>query len=138
MSRRFLDANIFLRHLLNDHPTRSAACLALVKAIEQGKVAAWTSDLVISEVVFVLGSTRFHHIPRDQIRDKLVPLIELPGIKLANKRIYRRVFDLYVTVPALSYVDAHTAALLERRGETELYSYDEGFDRVPTITRLEP
>lgn len=65
MSLRFLDANIFLRHLLNDHPTQSPACLALIRAVEQGKVPAWTSDLVLSEVVFVLASKRFHNIPRE-------------------------------------------------------------------------
>ena len=138
MSPRFLDANIFLRHLLNDHPTQSPACLALFHAIERGQISAWTSDLVISEVVFVLASKRFHNIPRHEIRATLGPLIELPSIKLANKRAYRRVFDLFVAVPSLSYVDAHTAALIERRGETELYSYDVEFDRLPSITRLEP
>jgi predicted nucleic acid-binding protein len=90
---RFLDANIFIRHLTNDHPVHSPACLALIQSIEQGSVQAWTSDLVIAEVVFVLASKKLYNVSRETIRDLLLPLINLPGIKLANKRMYLSPFD---------------------------------------------
>jgi predicted nucleic acid-binding protein len=51
---RYLDANIFLRTVRADHPIWSPACKRLFDEIERGIVDAWTSDLVISEVVFVL------------------------------------------------------------------------------------
>ena len=44
---RFIDANIFLRHLTQDEPAMSAECSALLHEIEQGKILAWTIDLVI-------------------------------------------------------------------------------------------
>src|SRR6266487_1142131 len=96
---RFLDTNIFIRHLTNDHPVHSPACFALIQAIEQGLVTAWTSDLVIAEVVFVLSSKHLYNLDRKTIRDLVLPLIGLPGIKLVNKRLYYRVFDLYTTLP---------------------------------------
>ena len=136
-SLRFLDANIFIRHLTNDHPAQSLACFALIQAIEQGKVQAWTSDLVISEVVFVLASKTLYNVSRDTIRDLLLPLIDLAGIMLPNKRLYRRVFDLYTSLP-IDYVDAYNAALMENRKQSEIYSYDTDFDRIPSIKRLEP
>ena len=137
MTLPFLDTNILLRHLLNDHPTHSPACLALIQAIEQGRLTTWTSDLVIAEVVFVLSSKHVYNLSRATIRDLLLPLINLPGLKLPRKRLYHRVFELYTSFP-IDYIDAYHAALLEHRHESEIYSYDTDFDRIPGLQRIEP
>jgi predicted nucleic acid-binding protein len=137
MSMPFLDANILLRHLTNDDPASGRACLALMQAIEQREIRAWTSDLVIAEVVFVLSSKRLYNLERETIRDLLLPLINLPGLKIAHKRLYRRVFELYTTLP-IDYVDAFHAALMEKQGTRKILSYDKHFDRVPGIERREP
>ncbi|MDI7277446.1 MAG: type II toxin-antitoxin system VapC family toxin [Anaerolineae bacterium] len=137
MSMPFLDANILLRHLTNDDPASGRACLALMRAIEQGEIRAWTSDLVIAEVVFVLSSKKLCNLDRETIRDLLLPLINLPGLKIAHKRLYRRVFALYTTLP-IDYVDAFHAALMEKQRTREVFSYDRHFDRVPGIERREP
>ncbi len=93
--------------------------------------------MVIAEVVFVLSSKNLYNVGRATIRDGLLPLINLRGIKLPNKRIYSRVFDLYIST-SIDYVDAYTAALMENRKQLELYSYDKHFDRISTVTRTEP
>jgi uncharacterized protein len=134
---RFLDANIFIRHLANDHPTQSPACLALIQAIEQGREVVWTSDLVIAEVVFVLSSKHSYNVSRAAIRDMLLPLINLSGIKLANKGTYSRLFELY-TSSSIDFIDAYNAALIEGSKHKEIYTYDAHFDLVPDIIRLEP
>ena len=134
---RFLDANIFLRFLRNDDPIRSPACKALFQTVEQRQVEVWTSDLVIAEVVFVLSNKRTYNVPRADIATNLLPLVQLRNLRLANKRVYRRVFELY-TALNLSYVDCYNAALGEDHGEIEFYTYDEGFRKIPSITPLEP
>jgi len=134
---RFLDANIFIRHLANDHPTQSPACLALIQAIEQGHEVVWTSDLVIAEVVFVLSSKHSYNVSRGAIRDMLLPLINLPGVKLANKGTYNRVFELY-TASSIDFIDAYNAALIEGSKQKEIYSYDAHFNRISGIVRREP
>jgi predicted nucleic acid-binding protein len=135
---RFLDTNILLRHLLNDHPVHSPASFALIQAVERRTLTVWTSNLAIAEVVFVLSIKRTYNLPREDVRDRLLPLIDLPSLKLANKRVYHRAFDLYVSLAGLSFVDAYHAALLERRSEPELYSFDTDFDDIHTVRRVEP
>ncbi len=137
MTGVFLDSNILLRHLTNDDPQRGQACFALIRAIEQGELSVWTSDLVIAEVVFVLSNKNTYHLKRETIRDLLLPLINLPGLKLAHKRLYGRIFELYTTLP-LDYIDAYHAALMEQRGSAEIMSYDKHFDQVEGIQRREP
>ena len=137
MSLPFLDTNIFLRQLLNDDPAQSPPCFALFEAIEQGKMIAWTSDLVIAELVFVLSNKRTYNVDREVIRDLLLSLINLPGIKIPRKQVHRRAFALYTAFP-IDYIDAHHVALMESRKETDLYSYDRDFDRIASVTRHEP
>ena len=112
MTPRFLDTNVFLRHLTNDDPARSSSCLALIQSVEQGAVTAWTSELVVAELVFVLSNRKTYGLSREAVRDVLLPLISLPGLRITHKRLYRRVFELYTSLP-IDYVDAYHAALME-------------------------
>lgn len=134
---RFLDTNILLRHLTNDDPDKAQSCLALIRSIEQGEMVVWTSELVIAKLVFVLSNKKTYGLSREAVRDVLLPLINLPGLKIPHKRLYGRIFELY-TSHAIDYVDAYHAAIMEYRGDLELYSYDTDFDQVPEIRRLEP
>lgn len=131
----FIDTNIFIRHIMADDPVQSPACLALFQSIERGELTVWTSHLVIAEIVFVLS--RVYRLERPAVRDVILPLISLPGIKLEQKHLFTQTFELFTTLP-IDYVDAYHAALLLHRGETTLYSYDADFDRVPALERLAP
>ncbi len=112
MQGTFVDINIFLRHLLDDVPTQSAAARGVFTAIEQRSILAWTSPLVIAEIIFVLDNPKTYAVPRAVLRDQLLPLLSLPNLKLERKRLYPRVFDLYVSLP-IDLVDAYQAALIE-------------------------
>lgn len=131
----FLDTNIFLRHLRQDHPDHSPRATAYLARIEQGELRVRTADTVIFETVYTLQS--LYHQPKAAIRDALLPLIELPGIELPGKRHSRRVFNLYVD-RNLSFADAYHAILMERLKLHEVVSFDRDFDRVPGIRRMEP
>jgi predicted nucleic acid-binding protein len=137
MGDPFLDSNILICHLTDIHSEYSRACFALIQAIERGEMTVWTSDLVIAEVVFVLSSKKTYALDREVIRDLLLPLIELPGIRLPHKRLYRRVFDLYAETN-IDFVDAYHVALMEQQESIEILSYDKHFDRVRGIQRREP
>jgi predicted nucleic acid-binding protein len=135
MALRFLDTNILLRHLLQDQPTQSPSATRYLAAIEAGQEKARLADTVVFETVFTLQ--RQYGVPRADIRDKLWPLIDLPGIVLPGKRRLREVFDLYVTYN-ISFADAYHAVLMKQSKLNEIVSYDRGFDKIPGIKRVEP
>ena len=135
MALSFLDTNVLLRHLLQDHPQQSPKATAYLARVEQGELRARLSDTVIFEAVFTLQ--RHYRQPKEQIRDALLPLIELPGIVLPGKRSFRKVFDLYVN-HNLPFADAYHAVLMERLKIDEIVSYDTDFDGIEGITRREP
>jgi uncharacterized protein len=131
----FLDTNIFLRHLLQDHPEHSRRASAFFGRIERGEIQARIIDTVIFEAVFTLERT--YKQSKRHIRGILLPLIELPSILLAGKDRMRRVFDLYVD-QNISFADALHATAIVDFGLNEIITFDTDFDRVPGIRRIEP
>ena len=131
----FLDTNVILRHLLGDNEELSPRATAFIERVDRGEVRVYTSDAVISEVVFTLE--RSYRQPKPLIRQGLQKLLALPGLVLPGKQRIRRVLDLYVDLN-LPYLDAHHVVLMEQLGLTEIVSFDHHFDRVPGILRAEP
>jgi predicted nucleic acid-binding protein len=134
MALAFLDTNVFLRHLTQDHPVHSPKATAYLERIERGELRVRITDTVVFETVFTLQS--FYKQPRDRIRDNLLPLIELTGIVLPGKRKFRRVFELYGRLN-ISFADAYHAVTMQQLRLTEIATFDRNFDRVPGINRLE-
>ncbi len=135
MGLPFLDTNIFLRHLRQDHPEFSPRVTAYLERIERGEFKVRTADTVIFETVFTLE--RFYRQPKAAIRDAFLPLIELSGIVLPGKRRLRKVFDIYVDYN-ISFADAYHAVLMEQLRLKEIVSFDREFDKLPAIQRVEP
>lgn len=94
-----------------------------------------TSSLVVFETVFTLQS--FYKIPRQQIKELLLPIITLKHLQLPDKFVYYHTFDLYVT-KNVSFADAYNAAYMIARQTSEVYSWDTDFNKIDGITRLEP
>lgn len=92
---------------------------------------------MIAELVFVLSSPRLYKLSRETVRTVLLPIISLKGLKLQNRSVFVRALDLYATT-AMDFDDALAVAQMERRKVTEIYSYDEHFDRVAGLKRLQP
>jgi predicted nucleic acid-binding protein len=135
MALPFLDTNVLLRHLLQDHPQQSPPSTTYLARVERGEIKVRTADTVVFEAVFTLQ--RQYGVPKKEIRDNLLPILELPGIVLPGKRRLRKVFDLYVDLN-LPFADAYHVALMQRLGLRQIVSFDKEFNRAPGVTRVEP
>jgi predicted nucleic acid-binding protein len=51
--------------------------------------------------------------------------------------IYPDVFELFASND-IDYIDAYNAVLMQRKGISNIYSYDTHFDLINNINRLEP
>lgn len=135
MSSVFIDTNIFLRHLLQDHSEQSARATRYLSRVENGEIDAHLSHTVVLEIVFTLQRT--YRQPRAAIRDAVLPLLEMPGMILPGKRRYRRVFDLYVE-RNISFADAYHVEVMAGLGLQDIVTFDREFDRCPEVNRVEP
>jgi uncharacterized protein len=132
----FLETNVFVRHLTGDEPNHSPRATAFFDRIQRGELMVRTADTVVFETVFTLQS--YYRVPRNAIRDGLLPVLELPGIVLPGKQRYREMFDLYLAHPSISFADCYHAVLAKQLGLTAIVSFDRDFDRLPGVTRIEP
>lgn len=135
MALPFLDTNVFVRHLTQDNTDHSPRASELLLRIAQGTQQVRTADTVVFETVFLLEKQYRH--PKATIRANVLPLLTLPGIILPGKERFEKVFDYYVR-RNLPFADAYHIALMEAEGLTEIITFDEDFDRIPGIVRIEP
>ncbi len=129
----FLDTNIILRFILQDHPLYSPKAKAILNKIDNKKIKIRLSWLVIFEVVFVLQNS--HNLKREDICQKLLPILTLENITFEQKQLLNSVFDYYVS-KKISLADAYHIALMNQRKIKTIYSFDRDFDKFPQIKRL--
>ena len=132
---RVLDANVILRFLTNDVPAQADRCAELLKRVEAGTEEVWLPELVLADIVWTLE--KFYRQPKKQIRELLAPLLNLRGLRHANKKLAREALRLYVE-KNLDWTEAFVAAQMIARKQCEIYSFDREFDRIEGVIRLEP
>jgi predicted nucleic acid-binding protein len=131
----FLDTNVIIRHVLADHPEHSPRASALMHRIQAGDVRVEISDTVLFETMYLLERT--FGVPKAEVRNAVQALLELPGIVHAGKRRFLRALEFYTTLN-LPIADALHAAITETLDPPDIISFDHHFQRVATITRIEP
>lgn len=134
MAAIVVDANVLIAARLSrdQHHERGAA---IARAIDRGDLptASVLSD-VLEEVINYLQARAGHDIATET----LDALIESSGFTLewTPKSDFDAGRSLFRRYESLSLTDAVIVAAMQREELSYLYSFDDGFDSVPDITRL--
>jgi predicted nucleic acid-binding protein len=134
---RFLDTNIFIRGLTNDHAVWSDRSRRLLTAIDDGLEDATTSESVLAEIVFVLSSPATYRLSRRAIHELLEPILSMTHLRLNGRGLYLRALDIYAE-HNVDFEDALSVAHVEARGYEAIVSFDRDFDRIEGVRRDEP
>lgn len=132
----FLDTNVILRHVLDDNPNHSPRSQRLFAQIARGERTVQTADTVIFEAVYTME--RVYHVSREDIRDALTSILRLDGVFLARKELYPAIFALFAQYRSISFADCYHAVLAMTLNAAGILSFDQDFDRLPSIERHEP
>ena len=136
---KFVDTNIFLRYLTGDDAVKAEASYHLFQSVSRGEETLFATEAIVSEVVFVLTSRRGpYRLGHEEARDRLLPVLTLRNLRISQKGVYLRALNLFAESPSLDFEDALSVAHMERKGLTEIVSYDRDFDSVKGIQRIEP
>lgn len=122
-----LDTNVIIRHLAGDNPELSHRALGFFQEVEAGRRRVTLPEGVLCEVAFALSSPRMYHVDRETIRARLLGILHLPNIQMANKRTCLRALDLFVEYSRLSFVDALCIAYAEHSDDKTVVSFDRDF-----------
>jgi uncharacterized protein len=132
---RFVDTNVFLRFLLNDDQAKADACETLFRNAIAGDEALCTSDMVIAEIIWVLES--YYELKKVDVRDCVEKILNTRNLYCPNREIIISALLIYVE-KNIDFIDAYNAFILRRDEVHEIYSYDQHFDRLDWIKRIEP
>ena len=136
---RFLDTNVILRYLTRDDEVKAEACYQLFQQVKDGEEELFTCEAIVAEVTYVLSSSRAgYRLSHEEIRDRLLPILTLRGLKLPQKRICLRALDTYASHAHLDFEDALALEHMRQQGLTKIVSYDGDFDYMIGIQRVEP
>ncbi|MBM3926254.1 MAG: type II toxin-antitoxin system VapC family toxin [SAR202 cluster bacterium] len=136
---KLVDANIFIRYITGDDEQKALACYNLFQRIQNDQEEILLTESILTEVVYILWSRSLpYRLSRQDIQARLQPILSLDNLRLDNKRIFLYALDLFSVYQLLDFEDAILAARMEYLNITEVISYDQDFDRVPGLKRVEP
>ena len=134
--RVFADTNLFLRYLTDDVPEQADAVERLLRHAAAGEMALVTNVLVVAEIVWTLES--FYRLSRDGIKDKVLAILNTPGLEVIDGARVLQAVTWYVE-KNVDFIDAYSAAWLPDKGVKTLYSFDgRQFARLEGISVKEP
>lgn len=130
-TEHFVDANVFLRFLTNDVPAQAEAAERIFLRAQDGEIALRTSVLTIAEIVWTLES--YYKLGSEGIRDRILAILNTPGLGVEEDELISRAMDLYVN-ENIDFIDAYNGLWLRERGLTSAFSFDiKHFRRIPGI-----
>jgi predicted nucleic acid-binding protein len=135
MKKAFIDSNVILRHLTKDPPKMAKAALRTLDDAQNGKISLLLTSLTVAEVVWVLES--FYGHAKAKIAEIMGQFLFCDGLEVEDLDLIIEALTLYQG-KNLDFADAFLAAIALRRGPQAIYSFDQHFNRIPGITRLEP
>lgn len=136
MKACFIDTNLFIRYLTNDDPAKADKVEKLLDDAAAGAVKLVTTEMVIAEVVWVLESG--YSLKNTNIAPLIRGILATPGLDVINGPLVARAIELYESTN-IDFIDGYIAAVMEKQGITELYSFDrKHISRLKGIARKEP
>ena len=125
---KFIDANIVLRFLLNDVGATK------VERLLRKEDSLYLADIVLAEIVWTLNV--YYKKDKKEFISQLKDFLLQDSIK-ADKKLLLATLEIYEK-EKIDYIDAYLVALMKKRKERNLYSFDRHFDRIFGIRRIEP
>ncbi|MEF8776329.1 MAG: PIN domain-containing protein [Haloarculaceae archaeon] len=136
MAVAIVDSTILIDYKDTSPETRHERAARIVYAVDEGDLpTARITNYVLLESLNWIHERQRHDIAEDLKRR----LTDSAGFELVHcaKKDFHRAMDLFETEERLSFGDATIAAYMKRTGIEYLYSFDDDFDGIEDIVRLE-
>ena len=121
-----VDANAFLRFLLNDVPTQKKEFEKLLNRAKKSKVKLIVPQIVIFEINFILQ--KYYGYPKENIIDKLQTIVETFYLQVSDTDIFRESLKLYLK-SSLSLVDCFIYCFAKDKN-AEIFTFDKDLSKL--------
>jgi len=135
LPKKIIDANVILRFFLADDEKQFLKAKAFIQKLEYGEDEVLLAEIVFAEVVWVLH--KVYDIPREEISEKLLKLINYNGIKtIFSKEIFIESLRLY-PVHSMDIQDIFLAVLSKTK-KCSIITFDKTDFKKLEIDFIEP
>ena len=129
----FVDSNIPMYVAGSDHPNRDPAKRFLQQGLA-GDFELCTSTEVLQEILYRYAGLRRMDLA-ERVYDYFAALVpEIFDVTLADTDLAK---EILVSTDGLSARDAVHAAVMGNQGVEHIATFDQGFDRLESVQRLE-
>jgi uncharacterized protein len=117
--------------LTNDIPEKANCVEALLQRAAAGELVLVTTSLVIAEIVWTL--TSFYGLSREPIRDRVLAILNTPGLEIAESDLLIEAATNYAA-KNVDFIDAYNVAWMLQQQISTAYTFDrKHFSRFENI-----
>jgi predicted nucleic-acid-binding protein len=122
----FIDTNVLLRFLLNDHQDLSPKAKLIFLKAQEGKIEIYLDEIVVAEAVWTLSS--YYQIKKEKIIETLEKLISQNWIINPRKKLILEALLLYKS-KNIHYIDAWIF-VVNKNIKTKLFTFDKNLAKL--------
>jgi predicted nucleic acid-binding protein len=133
MKKAFIETSVFVRFLTRDVEEKYQECAIFFEQVSLGKILPYTSNTVISEIIFILD--RHYSFPKKKILAAIDKLLALRNLTLIEKTDTRKALTIFKK-HNIKYEDCLISAQVPP--QTILTTYDKDFTKIPSLKTTTP
>jgi predicted nucleic acid-binding protein len=126
MKSFLVDANAFLRFLLNDVPKQKKQFENLLNQAKKGQVVLTVPQIIIFEINFILQ--KYYGFPKKEIIPKLDTIIGTDYIKIEDRNIFSEAIRIY-SRSNLSLTDCFLLAKSNQE-DKDIFTFDQSLAKL--------
>lgn len=127
----FIDTNIFV-----EISSRSGEkTIKSAELFKKNNLSLITTDVVICELEWILRS--FYKVEKNEIVNYFRKILTIPNLEIVNRDIIETSLDMF-SIKSVDWVDSMSASYCQHKSIDKIYSYDKDFNKIKSLTRLEP
>jgi predicted nucleic-acid-binding protein len=111
------------------------AALKIFEEAKGGKLSLLIIPITVAEVVWVLES--YYEYSKDKIAETMTQFLSCEGLEVESLDLLLEALNLYCE-KNLDFADAILAITALKKGIPNIYSFDQHFNRINGIIRMEP
>lgn len=120
MKRFIIDANAFLRFLLDDIPEQKKAFEELIQKAKHKEVVLFVPQIVIFEIDFILE--KYYQFSKEAIINKLKSIISTSYMEVQDREYFKRAIELY-DQESISFADCFLLSKAEIE-KADIFTFD--------------
>lgn len=132
-----IDANVFIRYLIGDDMTKQRKSKELIDRIQSGQEEAFTTDIIVHEVCYILSASTHYSLTHQDIRDRLYPILAMTRLHIIDKSICLEALNIFAGGEKIDFSDAMSVAYVRNGAVDGIYSFDRKLDNVSGANRLD-